>query len=132
ALPLSARGDAALVSHGPESGGDRDGRLQLRRHDAHHRARGAVDVDRLADDRAIAGKPPTPDPFADDHHTRAAGLVFDLREVAPNERRDPERGQETRGNVRRLDALGRGTVARVREVDRALLVESDVVEGATL
>lgn len=128
AAPPSVQLEVVLVVHGQAFGGERDGhpQLEFRRevierlaHHAHDLVRHTVHPDRLADHCGIGPVATLPQPMAEDHDLRAAGLVLVVGEGTAVQHGHAEHREVAGRHTQAHHALGRLGVGQVEAGERA-------------
>ena len=100
---------------------------EVRGHDPDDLVRRAVDLDRAAEDRRVAGIPPLPEAVAEDRDLRPVRDVLLRREDTSPDRRHAEDGEQVRRHGPGGDALG---VAVTRQVHLPVVPRRDLAERA--
>jgi len=104
-------------------------KIKSARHDAENEAALAINRDAVSNNRRVCVEPSNPKPIAENHLVGMARLIFIRQNVAPEHRRNADRGKEIGGYAQAVQGFGRhGTVAC--KVEHFVAINSHRSKGA--
>ena len=104
-------------------------KIKSARHDAENKAALTINRDAVSNNRLVCIEPSNPKPIAENHLVGMAGLIFIWQNVAPEHRRNADRGKEIGGYAQTVQGFRRrGTVAR--KVEHFVAINSHRSKGA--